>query len=256
MDLERSSVLYRHPEWYDQLRSDPGHATAKRCEELIGLHGPAGARTVLDFGCGTGQDLAYLAERFEVVGVDLQPRMIAYARQVRPHLDLRVGDMRGFRLGRPVDAVICLGNALAYLHSNAELRAAFATFAAHARPGTVLIVVTAVAATSVAAPVAAPRPFRVDTADLRAEVTVSYEWGLRTQIETMRRHWVFGDGRQAQDCVRRRVIFPRELELYLSLAGFELVELFDDDAARRGELTGPVATLAARCTGEHQRLPV
>lgn len=246
MDLEQSSLLYRHPEWYDQLRSDPEHATAKRCEELIDLHGPAGARTVLDFGCGTGQDLDYLAKRFQVVGVDLQPRMIAYARQVRPHLDLRVGDMRDFRLGHPVDAVTCLGNALAYLHRNAELQAAFATFAAHARPGTVLILVTAVAATIPAATGAAPRPFLIDTVDLRAEVTVSYEWRLRTQIQTMRRHWVFENGKQARDCIRRRVIFPRELELYLNLAGFELIELFDDDAARHGDLTGPAACITAR----------
>lgn len=250
MDLEQSSLLYRHPEWYDLLRSDPDYATAKRCEELIDRHGPAGARTVLDFGCGTGRDLAYLAKRLEVVGVDLQPRMVAYARQVRPHLDLRVGDMRHVRLGHPVDAITCLGNALAYLHSNAELQAAFATFAAHARPGTVLVLVTAVAATTSASTgSAAARPFRIDTADPHAEVTVTYGWQLWTQIETMRRHWMFDDGRQARDCIRRRVIFPRELELYLHLAGFELLELFDGSAARQGTLTGPVATITARHTG-------
>jgi SAM-dependent methyltransferase len=250
LDLAQSSLLYRHPALYDQFRSDPGYATAKRCEELIDRHGPAAARTVLDFGCGTGLDLAYLAERFEVVGVDLQPRMIAYARQARPHLDLRVGDMRDFRLGHPVDAITCLGNALAYLHSNTELGAAFATFAAHARPGTVLVLTTAVAVTgSAVTGLAAPQPFPVSTTDVHAEVTVSYEWQLRTQIETMHRHWMFDDGRQAHDCVRRRVIFPRELELYLSLAGFELAELFDGNTARYGELTGPVACIAARYMG-------
>ncbi|MGH8901030.1 MAG: class I SAM-dependent methyltransferase [Egibacteraceae bacterium] len=246
MDLAQSSLLYRHPALYDQFRSDSGYAAARRCEELIDRHGPAAARTVLDFGCGTGLDLAYLAERFEVVGVDLQPRMIDYARQVRPHLDLRVGDMRDFRLGHSVDAITCLGNTLAYLHRNTELWAAFATFAAHARPGTVLILTTAV---SVTRAMAAPRPFRVDVADLHVEVTVSYEWHLRTQIETMHRHWAFDDGRQAHDRIRRRVIFPRELESYLSLAGFELAELFDDNTARHGELTGPVACITARYIG-------
>ncbi len=247
MDLERSSLLYRHPAWYDQVRSDPAHATAKRCEELIERHGPAGARTLLDFGCGTGHDLAYLAKRFEAVGVDLQPRMIAYARQVRPDLDVRVGDMRDFRLGHPVDAITCLGNALAYLHRNSELQAAFATFAAHARPGTVLILVTAVAVTPSA--VATPSPVPVVAADLRAEVTVSYEWRLRTQVQTMRRHWMLADGTQARDCIRRRVIFPCELELHLSLAGFELVELFDDHATDHRELFGPTAYATARWTG-------
>lgn len=163
--------------------------------------------------------------------------------------------MRDFRLGHPVDAIICLGNALAYLHSNAELRAAFATFVAHARSDTVLILETAVAVTTsaitgLAAPVAPPRPFRVDTADLHAEVTVHYEWQLRAQIEIMHRNWVFDDRVEARDCIRRRVIFPRELELYLSLAGFELVEFYDNYAVRHGELTGPVAYVTARHIGQ------
>lgn len=247
MDLEQSSLLYRHPAWYDQVQADPDRTTAKRCEELIDRHGPAGARALLDFGCGTGRDLAYLAQRFEVVGVDLQPRMIAYARQVRPDLDLRVGDMRDFRLGRPVDVIICLGNALAYLHHNSELHAAFATFAAHARPGAVLILATAVAMTPPT--VTAPSPVSVQTADLHAEVTVSYEWQLRTQVQTMHRHWVLTDGSQARDCIRRRVIFPRELELYLSLAGFELIELSDDHTTGHDELCGPTAYATARWTG-------
>jgi hypothetical protein len=42
---------------------------------------------------------------------------------------------------------------------------------------------------------------------------------------------------------------PRELELYLDLAGFELLELFDDHTAHHGELTGPLATITARYTG-------
>ncbi|MGH8908277.1 MAG: hypothetical protein ACRD0K_17655 [Egibacteraceae bacterium] len=40
-----------------------------------------------------------------------------------------------------------LGNALAYPHRNGEFQAAFATFAAHARPGTVLTLATAVTMT-------------------------------------------------------------------------------------------------------------
>ena len=58
-------------------------------------------RSVLDIGCGTGRDLAYLAECCsDCVGIDVQAAMIDHARQLRPHIDFRVGDMRVLRLGR------------------------------------------------------------------------------------------------------------------------------------------------------------
>jgi hypothetical protein len=95
----------------------------------------------------------------------------------------------------------------------------------------------------------------VQTADLRAEVTVSYQWQLRTQIQTMHRHWLLADGTQAPDCIRRRVIFPRELELYLNLAGFELIELSDNHTTSHGELTGPTAYATAQADSPDARVP-
>ncbi|MGH8908276.1 MAG: hypothetical protein ACRD0K_17650 [Egibacteraceae bacterium] len=58
----------------------------------------------------------------------------------------------------------------------------------------------------------APSPIPVQTADLRAEATVSSEWQLRAQVQTMRRHWLLADGSGARDCIRQRVIFPCDLE--------------------------------------------
>jgi hypothetical protein len=60
------------------------------------------------------------------------------------------------------------------------------------------VAVTGSTITSLGAPVESPRAFPVDTAELHAKVTVTYEWQLRTQIQTMHRHWVFDDGRQAR----------------------------------------------------------
>ncbi|KWX01025.1 hypothetical protein TH66_11150 [Carbonactinospora thermoautotrophica] len=244
-DLEAANIAYRHPELYDQLHADPGHAKARIVEALIDAHGPAGARTLLDVGCGTGHDLEYLAKRFAVVGVDAQPRMVACARRVRPGLDLRVGDMRDLRLDRTFDTITCLGFTLAYLHTTPELRSAFATFAAHAHPGTLLVLQTPVAPV----PPGPPRTARVEVAGRPARVTTSYTWDLRTQTTTLHRRWEFDDGETATDLIRRRVIFPRELELHLNLAGFELLDVFDDPADRSKVLTGPAAYTTARYLG-------
>lgn len=222
MVLEHSNLFYRAPALYDQVQAGLDHASAKLCEELIETHGISESRVILDLGCGTGRDLERLAARFDCVGVDLQPQMVEYAHQVRPELDIRVGDLRSIRLGQPADAILCLGNTLAYLHDNADLQAAFATFAAHAHPGTLLVLFTPVTPIQQAEPHTA----RVDTDDLHAHVTINYEWDLRTQINTMQRHWRLDDGTEHRDEVRRRILGPREVELYATLAGFEVAEVF------------------------------
>ncbi|MGH3922404.1 MAG: class I SAM-dependent methyltransferase, partial [Pseudonocardiaceae bacterium] len=195
-----------------------------------------------DLGCGTGRDLEYFAEFYLCVGVDLQPDLVDFACRHRPHLDIRVGDMRTFRLGHPVDAVVCLGNSLAYLHDNSDIHAAFAAFAAHSRPGTVLVVVTAIAP----GPDGPPTVGDVDTGHVRARVSVCHQWNPRTQIATVHRDWSLDDGRTVTDQIRRRVLFPRELELYAVTAGFSPVALFTDPHDPEGPLTGSSAHFVAR----------
>ncbi|WP_368860553.1 trans-aconitate 2-methyltransferase [Amycolatopsis magusensis] len=139
MNLAANNIAYRRPALYDTLPRDS--TAAETCQRLIHDHGTAGG-SVLDLGCGTARDLAALTGSPDRVGVDLQPQLIEHARQQHPGLDLRVGDLRTVRLGRTFDMILCLGNSLAYLHDNDDIRAAFTTFAAHAHPGTVLIIIT------------------------------------------------------------------------------------------------------------------
>ncbi|MFJ9892532.1 hypothetical protein ACIQPR_04285 [Streptomyces sp. NPDC091280] len=67
--VEATNLLYRDPALYDLVQADS--AGAGMCQILIELHCPD-ARTLVDFGCGTGRDLEILAKRFECIGVDLQ----------------------------------------------------------------------------------------------------------------------------------------------------------------------------------------
>lgn len=213
---------------------------------MIERHQP-NATTLVDFGCGTGRDLEVLAKRFECVGVDLQPRLVDYAHRVRPGLDIRVGDVRTVRLQRRMDVVTCLGNSLAYLYDNNEISRAFATLAAHARFGALLVLCSPVSPITRPEPttVAVERVETVETPEGPARVTVDYRWDLRTQINTMRRRWVLASGVEVQDEIRRRVLFPRELERYASAAGFEILDMADESGSG---LTGPIAYTVARST--------
>ncbi|MEU6525813.1 class I SAM-dependent methyltransferase [Streptomyces sp. NPDC046924] len=236
--VEASNLLYRDPALYDMVQSDS--TSAGMCQTLIELHRPD-ARTLADFGCGTGRDLEILGRRFECIGVDLQSGMVDHAHQARPWLDIRTGDMRTVRLGKHMDVVACMGNSLAYVHDNDEIGQVFATFAAHARPSALLVLCSPVAPITQAEPTTAT----VGTPKGPATVTIRHEWDLRTQINTMHRRWVLPRGDEARDEIRRRVLFPRELERYAEIAGFEVLDMLD--GAGTG-LIGPTAYTVARYT--------
>ena len=67
--------------------------------------------TVLDAGCGTGRVAIELAGHgIEVVGVDVDPSMLATARRRAPELPWVESDLATLDLGRLFDVVILAGN--------------------------------------------------------------------------------------------------------------------------------------------------
>ncbi|WP_419996939.1 class I SAM-dependent methyltransferase [Streptomyces boninensis] len=236
--MEATNLFYRNPALYDAVQADTGSAAA--CQALIERHHPD-ATTLVDFGCGTARDIEALAKRYDTTGVDLQPQMVEYAHRVRPGLDIREGDMRTVRLGERMDAITCLGNSLAYVHDNDDISRVFETFASHANTGAVLVLCSPV--WPITQTVTSQSTVR--TADGPAQVTIRHEWDLRTQINTMHRDWTLPSGERAHDTIRRRVLFPRELEHYVTTAGFQLLDMADDPGR---ELAGPVAYTVAKHT--------
>jgi len=98
-------------------------------------------RSVLDVGCGTGHHLELLAEHFEqLAGVDLSASMLDVARTRVPGVQLQLGDMREFSLGRRFDVVVSLFSAVGYMADAHELTLAVGAMAEHLAPGGVLVV--------------------------------------------------------------------------------------------------------------------
>lgn len=103
------------------------------------------ARSVLDVACGTGTyALALAGEGFAVWGTDLSPEMIRQAEQkaARQELPVRfaVGDMREPGMfGLAFDGLFCIGNSLAHLLAEDELRRALAAMRETLRPGGVAV---------------------------------------------------------------------------------------------------------------------
>ena len=133
-------MFSRSGPYYDALYSWKDYAgEAERLHELIQARSP-GARTLLDVGCGTGKHLEALAERYDVAGVDLDPGLLAIARERLPDVPLHEADMTAFDLGRRFDAVVCLFSSIGYAKTRERLHAAVAAMARHLAPRGVLVV--------------------------------------------------------------------------------------------------------------------
>jgi ubiquinone/menaquinone biosynthesis C-methylase UbiE len=115
-------------------------AEAVWIHELVQARKP-GAATLLDVACGTGAHLVELARLYRCVGVDVDPKLLAVARERVPaDVELREADMRDFDLGRRFDAVTCLFSSIGYVDGVDELGRAVASMARHLEPGGVLVV--------------------------------------------------------------------------------------------------------------------
>lgn len=133
--FSRSAHLY--DAIYASIRDYPREAT--ELDALIQAKRP-GARSLLDVACGTAAHLEHLAGRYEVEGLDLDPEMLAVARERLPAVTFHEGDMADFDLGKRFDAVVCLFSSIGYVKTEDRLRSALRAFARHVGPGGVVVV--------------------------------------------------------------------------------------------------------------------
>lgn len=222
---------------YDALYGDKDYAAeVELLERLFETYGEGPVRTVLDLGCGTGSHAVPLAERgYRVVGVDRSEAMLAQARRkaeaggAAPRTRFVAGDVTAVQLEEHgFDAALLMFAVLGYQRENADVRAALGTARAHLRHGGLLVfdvwygpaVLTERPAQRVKSiPTADGEVVRLASGDLDARrhlTTVHYEvWRLQGERLVDR----------ARESHAMRFFFPRELELYLELSGFELVRL-------------------------------
>ena len=107
--------------------------------ELRTRLGPGKLR-LLELGTGGGHLLHHLAGEFEATAVDLSEAMLAHSRRLNPGVTHHLGDMRTVRLDETFDAVL-IHDAIDYMRTEDDLRAAFATARAHLRPGGLLLAI-------------------------------------------------------------------------------------------------------------------
>lgn len=90
--------------------------------------------TLLELGAGAGHNAVHLKQRFRCTLTDVSAPMQGLSRALNPDCEHVLGDMRTLRLGRTFDAVL-VHDAVMYMTSVGDLRAAITTAFEHTRPG-------------------------------------------------------------------------------------------------------------------------
>ena len=243
MDPEFRSLLYSEPRLYDLVFPDADGNIERMCREAFRRYLSAPPASALDIGCGTGRHVAALADTIpECWGVDLLETNVAYARATRPRLRVVQGDMRTVRLGRAFDAVTSFGNALSYALTDADLRHTMDTYAAHAHPGTLLIVDVLNARSYLDGDGFTERiEGRVDTPEFQATSVSVHALDRAARILRRTRVWQMPGRPSVEDYAEYRLVYPEELVRLLDGAGFEGIELYDNREFRSSDLKGAIS---------------
>lgn len=110
----------KHPDFFDALNISDD--TPKKNAAIERLLNGNKVKTVLDFTCGTGSQVFFLAQRgYQCTGVDFSPALLTMAREkaFQEKMDIQwiEGDMRTLQVGQ-FDAVITIFNAIGHLTHN------------------------------------------------------------------------------------------------------------------------------------------
>jgi SAM-dependent methyltransferase len=138
MDTQRADGLLMYDEladWYYLVTAPEEYADeAGLFLDLLREHVDGPLETLVELGSGGGNTASHLRAHVRLTLTDVAPAMLALSRGLNPDSEHVLGDMRTLRLGRTFDAVL-LHDAVAYMTTAPDLRAALETAFVHLRPG-------------------------------------------------------------------------------------------------------------------------
>jgi SAM-dependent methyltransferase len=135
---------YDFPQYYDIAFGWDAADELDFLERMFAAHADGPVKAIFEPFCGTGRLAIPLAGRgYRVIGCDLNPRAIAFARTRSEAegllLELAIGDVREWLPPQPVDAIVTLIDSFRHLQSERDVAGTFATWRRGLRDGGVLV---------------------------------------------------------------------------------------------------------------------
>lgn len=193
-------------------------------------------RRVLEIGCGSGNLCPFFVEAgYDYTGLDLAEEMLAIAREMYPGGEFVQGDMRNFDLMRTFDAVMVTGRSFTYMTRNEDVRRALGVMGRHLESGGILVfdnfhagdIFRDFKEEMESVCVCGPRTYtRVSRNSVNGETGWTWNWNATYIIEEGGK-----ETRAIEDNVVLRAFTPDELELFLDLAGFMVLETLHEPPA-------------------------
>jgi ubiquinone/menaquinone biosynthesis C-methylase UbiE len=122
-------------DWFHLLTAPAEYADeAAFVQHLLRMNVAGPLETLLELGSGGGNTASHLRAHLRLTLTDTAPAMLDLSRTLNPGCEHLLGDMRSLRLGRTFDAVL-IHDAVMYMTSEGDLRAALTTAFVHLRPG-------------------------------------------------------------------------------------------------------------------------
>jgi SAM-dependent methyltransferase len=137
--MDAPKLYHQLAEWWPLLSAPEEYAEEAglyRHALLEGSKRPV--TTVLELGSGGGNNASHLKPHFTMTLVEPSAGMLAVSRRLNPDCEHVQGDMRNVRLGRRFDAVF-VHDAVVYMTTEADLRAAIETAFVHCEAGGVAL---------------------------------------------------------------------------------------------------------------------
>lgn len=226
---------YTAPRLYEIAFDLNRRAEADFLDHCFRTYARGQVRRILDIACGTGPHLMRLAARgYQMAGLDLSRQNIEFLRQRLAakgfEAELTVGDMRDFRLARPVDAAICMQDSQGHLLTNAALLNHFRAVAANLRPGGLYVFDRYMASSWTNPARSWSWSKRRGGLIVRASFSALHDLNPVTQVfrERLTLEGIEnGTRRLYRQTHTSRMVFPQEMKTLVELAGgFEFVQWF------------------------------
>lgn len=137
--VQQPKLYHQLASWWQLLSAPADYAEeATFYAQVLRESGDAPARTLLELGSGGGNNAWHMKNHFQSTLVELSPGMLEHSRALNPDCEHIQGDMRTVRLGRLFDRVF-IHDAICYMTTEDDLRAALTTAFVHCRPGGVAL---------------------------------------------------------------------------------------------------------------------
>ena len=138
MDAEQPRLYTELAGWWQLI--SPTEDYADEAAFFKRLFQAENAKTILELGSGGGNVAWFLKKDFTLTLTDMSGEMLTESKKQNPELEHIEGDMRALRLGKTFDGVL-IHDAIMYMTSEEDLRAALVTAYQHCKPGGAVVIV-------------------------------------------------------------------------------------------------------------------